>query len=168
MLIGSFADIASGPWTPKKGEYGLNSYMVDTTSGGAPSSTTPAQLGVFDMDNISAVDIEAWCWAFQQGGSFGQHTGRKLIDPCDGLARQNSEANQSQTGESDRGLSPFPWTLMATLADAHGLEVAGKQHGDAPEQAGSSMPGPSVVPYPTPPSLVPTPPPSGKVGHGFG
>ena len=119
MLWDDFADTPFGYWTPQKGEYGLDGYPFDPTSGEAPSSTILNQPDVFDVENISTAEIEAWWLASQPDGGLDRHTESSLVNHCDG------------------------------------------QHGDVPEQAGSSIPDPSVVPlYPAGPCPHPPGTPS--------
>ena len=164
FLNDDFFDATLDHWTSQNDERGSN--------GEPPNSTLAAWSNVFDVDNMSTAEVEAWWLASEPDGSLGGYTGSTSADPCDGLAERAFESEQLHTGEPDCSLPSTVPTPIAALADVYYLDALGQQHGGAPEQAGSSTPGPSMVPDPigpctslpsgTPPSAVPAPSWGGK------
>ena len=164
-------DTTLGHWASQNDERGSNDHPSGVTNGEPPSTTLAAWPNVFDIDNMSTAEVEAWWLASESNGSLGGYTESTSADPCDGLAGRAFEFEQPHTGEPDCSLSSTIPTPTATLADNYYLNALGQQHG-APEQAGSSTPGPCGVldqarpctplPSGTLPSAVPAPSWGGK------
>jgi hypothetical protein len=88
----------------------------DMTDGVPPSTILDAGSSVFDLDNISTAEMEAWFLVPQPDGGLGEYAGTST-DSRDGLAEQAFESDQPYANEPDYHLPPTTPTPPTALVD---------------------------------------------------
>ena len=160
LLKDNSFDAALSHWAPNNDG---PDHPFDVTDSGPPSTALPAGSSVFDIDNITMVEMGSWFLEFQPDSGLDECAGSIPTDSHDELARRALKSDQPHADETYCRLPSSTSTPTATVAEIQVFGAVGQQHGEAPEQAASSALSLPVIsgpagPCPSPPTGTPPSP----------